>query len=478
MKLWQKIALISLLVVVLSVSAAALFVSQSYFDIMIRREKDSASSRHEYIATGIANQVTFERMRSSELLLSESRINDLIGTLAANMSGADTGIAVYGKDAVIIAQVPEVLKASSEFTDKVKNDGKAYLTVSKVNDAVYLIVGSTVILEGSPYYLFTTNDITTIYHNHETALDFIRIASVIFAVISALLLSALVYILLRPLSTVNASIRRIAGGRYEERAAEKGGAEFTELSHNVNMMAQSIEENVEELQDIADSRKRFIDDLAHEMKTPLTSIVCLADVLRIKKQISDKERTECADIIVEEAKRLKNLSGKLLELTVARSAELDLRDVNVREILSSVETAFTPIFERGFLYLEIHPTDAVIKADRELFLSLLYNLIDNARKASSIGGTVEVVCKKNNAVLSIAVIDHGVGIPESELKRISEPFYMVDKSRSRKAGGAGLGLSLCMEIAKQHNAELTIESEPGKGTAVTVTVPLGGDDVA
>lgn len=474
MKLWQKIALVSLLIVILSVSFTALFVSQSYFSMMIQREKDSAAARHAYISTDLENRIAIERLRTSATVLSDESKQKLISDFASERSDADSGVSVFTTDGITVYRNSDLPELSDEYTRKVKSGGLAFSTIIENGAGVFLIVGSSLSIENSNYLLYTFESITTVYQSHRTALGFIRTVSVIFAVLSAFGLLLFVWLVLRPLNAVNASIRDIAGGNYSARIKEKGGTEIVELSRNVNSMAQSIEDNVEELQGIADSRKRFVDNLAHEMKTPLTSIVCLADVMRIKKQISDKERTECADIIVEEAQRLKNLSGKLLELTVAGNAELDFKEVNIREILASIETAFTPIFDHSYLYLEIHPIDAIIKADRELFSSLLYNLIDNARKACSVGGTVEVTCKASAKALTIRIIDNGVGMSKSELKRITEPFYMADKSRSRKAGGAGLGLSLCMEIAKRHHASFRIDSEPNIGTTVTVTVPLGG----
>ena len=100
--------------------------------------------------------------------------------------------------------------------------------------------------------------------------------------------------------------------------------------------------------------------------------------------------------------------------------------------------------------------------------SLLYNLVDNAIKASPEKEAVGFSCKEDNGCALIAVSDHGRGIARDEQEKVFEPFYMTDKSRSRKAGGAGLGLALCAEIAEKHNAVISLQSEEGKGTTVTV----------
>ena len=115
--------------------------------------------------------------------------------------------------------------------------------------------------------------------------------------------------------------------------------------------------------------------------------------------------------------------------------------------------------------------DGTVMCDRELFKSLIYNLCDNAAKASEAGQTVRLRSKAADNGMIISVSDSGIGMTKDVLKKVTEPFYMADKSRSRKAGGAGLGLSLCVEIAKRHGARLTAKSKPGVGTSIFITVP-------
>ena len=105
-------------------------------------------------------------------------------------------------------------------------------------------------------------------------------------------------------------------------------------------------------------------------------------------------------------------------------------------------------------------------------LTAILNLVDNACKASLEGESVYVLGKRLGEKYAFAIVDFGVGIPEEEIARIMEPFYMVDKSRARKQGGAGLGLSLCQRIIRMHNGELHIDSTPGKGTWMTVLLDV------
>ena len=113
-----------------------------------------------------------------------------------------------------------------------------------------------------------------------------------------------------------------------------------------------------------------------------------------------------------------------------------------------------------------------VQGDADLLLDLLCNLVQNAAKASKPGAPVVVLCTADADTATLTVADRGCGIPPDQLARVTEPFYMVDKSRARRQGGSGLGLALCQRIAVAHDGTLKIESEPGKGTRVSVTLPL------
>ena len=259
---------------------------------------------------------------------------------------------------------------------------------------------------------------------------------------------------------------------------ERGSAELRTLARSINNMSASIDEREQKLREIADSRKRFADSMAHEMKTPLTSILGFADILRIKSAVSDSQRRDYATTIVEEAKRLRGLSAKLLQLASTDSTQLDLTDVPAGQLFADIAHTMAPILERRGIRLELLHKDAVLRVDRELFLSLLYNLIDNAAKASPEGGTVWLVQSALDGHIVLSVIDQGIGMKPDTVRRATEAFYMEDKARSRKAGGAGLGLALCDDICRRHGARLEIRSVYHKGTTILIHMDVAPPDSA
>ena len=244
----------------------------------------------------------------------------------------------------------------------------------------------------------------------------------------------------------------------------------------MNRMADAIEKNVNALQKVADDRRDFIANLAHEMKTPLTSILGFGDLLRIQRMVPDEQRQEYAGIIVEEAKRLRTLSGKLMELITVGNTTLEKEWIALPQLFGEVQAVLTPMMEKSGISLQAHPIAGMIWIDQELFKSLLYNLIDNAVKASAIGNVVILEAKRlaENRV-RFSIVDHGIGMKEEEIRQAVQPFYMADKSRTRKHGGAGLGLALCVEIVKLHGGELSMVSQPGEGT--TVSWEMEGKDL-
>lgn len=360
----------------------------------------------------------------------------------------------------------------SEYAARLQETQDCLTYLDHLDTKTYLTVGSAIELEGDRYLLLTGVDVSDLYGRYRTQVYQGLLLVAVFSLGIALVLLVCCRLLLRPLNRVNHALQELADGAYDNRLPETGGEEFRVLAHNLNAMADATAEKTRLLQETADSRKHFVDSMAHEMKTPLTSILCLGDLLRIRRSVTDQERQEYAGVIVEEAQRMKALSSKLLTLATADSSAPDFRDSSLVNLLETVQHAMQPILEQRGVRLTLAGEDIRLTVDRQLFQTLLINLIDNASKASEAGQQVLVCYTARKGMLILAVIDEGIGMSKEELRRATEAFWMADKSRSRKAGGAGLGLALCEEIVKLHGATMQMTSEPGKGTTVQLTVPL------
>ena len=468
MKLWQKIFISTLLLVILAVDVTAVLLLTNNHRLMVRREQERAASEYAYLSASLKDYVLYTRLQYNRILLSEEETADAVKTALQN-SGKNrkSGISLYYGEQQMATTSLCPQEIEHRLLDQIQ--GEERLSAILENDSCYYVLtASEIQLEGRLYRLVAATDITEVFDLRSSQIRYVQWMSIVCALTVACILLILVFWLLSPLDKINHSMRRIARGNYRERLPAKGSGELAELSRTMNIMADAVEKNVEGLERVADERKTFIDNLAHEMKTPLTSILGFADILRIKRVVTDKERQDYASVIVEEAKRLRALSGKLMELITVGGAQLDLQSVSLREILQETAVSLHPLLTERDVHLNCAAPNVYISADRELFKSLLYNLVDNAAKASAPGQTVEIISGYRNRLLYIDVRDRGIGIPEKELKRVMQPFYMVDKVRTRKSGGAGLGLALCVNIARLHHATLSIQSKVGKGTCVSI----------
>ena len=188
-------------------------------------------------------------------------------------------------------------------------------------------------------------------------------------------------------------------------------------------------------------------------------------------ELSEEERREAYHYIYSQGKRLESLSHKLLELVSMEQTPLQRRPINTKELEENIRATMRPILGRKHIRGKFTMEKGTIYGDRDLLLSVIYNLLDNASKAVCEGGFILLQGRRLDNGYEIKVVDNGRGIPEQEIDRITEAFYMVDKSRSRKEGGAGIGMALCQKIVTLHQGDMRIKSEVGEGTVVRLFLP-------
>ena len=218
----------------------------------------------------------------------------------------------------------------------------------------------------------------------------------------------------------------------------------------------------EKLQALNDRQSRFVADLTHELKTPLTSMIGYADLLR-SAPLDESRRRAAADAIYHESTRLESLSQQLLALQGLQTDSVTLGSVPVAAVFADVARSLPD----AALDCDA-PAGAAVRADRVLLADLLRNLVLNALHAEPKDGTVHLTCAEAGGQWRLTVRDNGCGIPAGALPHLTEPFYRVDKARARANGGSGVGLALCAEIAAAFGTNLELESTPGEGTTVAI----------
>ena len=309
------------------------------------------------------------------------------------------------------------------------------------------------------YSLYKLENVTYVWERMRLLGLGLAILSCVITMFVCLLLYLILNKVLSPLQKLNEGAKQIARGRYEERIAVGRKDEIGELSENFNQMAGAVQLRIEELKEAEWRRTLFMGNLTHELKTPMTAISGYAKTL-LTVRLPDEDREEALSYIYKESCRLERLSRKLMDLLLLEEEDaIELTEVCADVLFHNAAEACGRSLEEDGIHLECHGESEIFFVDVELFTEVLINLIDNARKASGSGERIILSAAEN----VIEVRDFGKGIPEEEKEKILEPFYMIDKSRSRKSGGAGLGLAITAMILKRHHCRLQIESEVGRG---------------
>lgn len=219
-------------------------------------------------------------------------------------------------------------------------------------------------------------------------------------------------------------------------------------------------------------RREFSANVSHELKTPLQTISGCAELLS-GGMVKDEDVPTFSRQIYSEARRLIALVEDIIKLSRLDEGESSMKKerVDLQEVARKTADMLAPTAKLACVDVQVQGDRCPVMGIPQLLEAIVYNLCDNAIKYNTENGKVQVIVKKekNKAVLTVS--DTGIGIPIHQQERVFERFYRVDKSHSKKVGGTGLGLSIVKHAAKLHQAEISLKSEPGKGTTVTIVFP-------
>jgi signal transduction histidine kinase len=339
----------------------------------------------------------------------------------------------------------------------------------QTKDEGYFIFITGLLAEPFGYFLLEYRlDITENILEMRNIQNTLLISVMGFSVIAAIGLYLILTKIFQPLMVVAKTSRKIASGKFNERIPIKTNNELAQVAIDFNKMAGRIEEQMILLEDEAINKQQFVDNFAHEMRTPLTSIYGYAEYMH-KAILEDGEAVELSERIMNRAGYLQEIANSLLQLAMLRDYAPNKKEIQVQHLFDDItQTIKVPMEDAGIKFV-CTPNADVIYGQEDLIKSLLLNLCLNALKACAPNkGTIYMEAKNIDGGISLSVTDNGCGIPVDSRSKVTEPFYRVDKARNRKDGGAGLGLALCKKIAEVHGAEMNIESEVGVGTIVKI----------
>lgn len=469
MKLAQKItlAVLAVLGAVLSLGGWLLIRAQFQRSLQARYEQAALEQLREQYS--LQTQLLMQGDAAPESTLLQ------YGSSVARYMGENRFFALFLENgSLVYSSVPARISYAWQ-QQAVENPSGGALHKTANGEWYYLAASAVAAPDGTAVYYLGVYDLTDVFADREAWLQSYFLIELFAFCAAALAIWLLIRRMTAPLARLEAASGQIASGAYGQRTGLGGRDEIGALSRSFDAMAAAVEDKIRQQQLEVRRREDFVSALTHEIKTPMTSILGYAELLRTG--VPDPEaREQAAGYIAHEARRLEALSWKLMELMHLTRQPPALGRVRLSALVLAVQRSQPP----NALPLAVAakteepgggpPGPVALQGDADLLCDLLDNLIHNARKAGPQDGCVHLDILVRAGDVLFTVWDTGCGIPAEELPRLTEPFYMVDKSRARAQNGSGLGLALARQIARLHGARLEFESAVGAGTRVRFAI--------
>lgn len=468
MKLWEKIFICTLVVFEAFFVPSTMYLINRSFKLNLQSEVDSGISEQNRFCDSIKlDMMLINRMQKNytEIDIDKNTIDSSIVSYMNYTASKKVYFQIWDSSGKMIYDDFKMASIKNKVQWNISENEASY-EINKIKDKNYLYVNKKINVYDNYYKISYVKEISWVYENYRFLYNILIKLNIFVCVTLVIVMMILSKIIISPVNKLIKSTQEIADGNFNERVNIKSKDEIGILAKNFNYMTGIIEDNINELKESADDKQRFIDDLSHELRSPLTSIIGYTDYLITNKDF-DEETFKALNYVYKEGKRLEKMSSKLMNLIVLRKEKPKMKNENIKEVLEEIKASMMPRLRDNNIELTVISEEFNILMDRELAIILIKNFIDNAIKACKDGGKININTYNNKNKI-IEIKDNGVGIPKEDIKKVFEPFYMVDKSRDRRNNGVGLGLSICAKIAEIHNAKIEVESEVGKGTTITI----------
>lgn len=467
MKFRYKVLIINIILLSIGIGTVGFFMIDKNvrlaMDSQIKNaidENNVLQSAVEYQLLGVAN--------SGKIIITNT-LTEVCPSITSGMSANQSEVYIIYNSLLVYTNAERQSEEPFHLTKDVELGEKQYILTHEDNRD-YIYVTSCSRVSNANLHIVNRRDITDAYDLINKQSGYFRLLLCIILILCSSMMYIASRLLTTPLEKLNKVSLAFGNGDYSIRSDIHTQDEIGMLSDTYNQMAQSVEDHVDALEDMIKRQDQFVADFTHEIKTPMTTIIGYADTIR-SRELSRENQIESASYIFSEGKRLEAMSFKLFDLIFAKQHEITKKEFWSGQLMESVANSMKPSLSRKEITLETTFENHRLLGDIDLLKSAFINLIDNARKASDTGSTIKFNGTLNESGYVISVQDFGTGISKEHISHITDAFYMVDKSRSRKEGGAGLGLSLACLIFKSHNACFAIESTLGVGTCISLTFP-------
>ena len=459
MKLWKKVYLITLIVITICVNIGFGGIVYFTYEQMLENEKNRCVSEFEILRQGMSSDVA--QMEQS-IQLNHTYFERYI---KAYDSYYDESIQVIGVvNDMVVGAIESNYVLPQENGLVVSEEGATVIYVSQILDQKH-----------SEYRIILRRDLIEFDSMWEVLYPLYIGGGIVLSLGMSLVLAFVVRMMLKPLDKLETAAKQMQEANWSTRVEVTSNDELAQLGNQFNAMADAVEENIYQLELQSIQKQELINNLAHEMNTPITSIRGFAEYMLIT-EISKEEQEECLGFISSESNRLKNISDTLLQMAQLQENDASLMEstFSINNLCERLKNLYSKSFSDKNVSFHLRCDVEKMYGNEVLIESLLRNLITNAYRAiqDKEAGCIGVKVFGDSTKITIVVEDNGCGIDEIHLKQIFEPFYRVDKERSRANGGSGLGLAFCKKIVELHRGEIIVESKLNEGTKFTVNFTI------
>ena len=458
MKFSQKLLLWTTIIIALTLGFSGFYFVNYVFETSLEREVGQALDENSILRFAFETAALNVPVKYD--LLQDSSVEQIASNLETSGQGTGRLLRICDEEKNVL-YAGDGFEADDELLNAAAENHYSYRVVP-LGERYYIQTQSGINALGRSLYLETLRDVTQVFEEREMGFTVYRRLMILMLLFGIVVMYFIASRLTKPIRLLVRATKEMAAGDYGYRARQVSNDELGELTQDFNHMSEVLEETIGQLEEEVQAREDFVGAFAHELKTPLTSIIGYADMLRSRK-LDEEKSLLSANYIYTEGKRLETMSLRLLDIIVTKKEGAKIRAISAETLFEYLRSMFLPNKSMEFVF-SYEP--AVVMADVSLIQTVLVNLLDNACKASEEGERIEISGHKEQDGYRFTVKDYGIGIPAEEVSKITQAFYMVDKSRSRSRNGAGLGLALSTEILTLHDSRLEIDSKVGEGTTV------------
>ena len=392
-------------------------------------------------------------------------------------------VSVYDKEGKQVSDIKNPYFKENDEDLKKALKGETAFTIMRIDNKVIINLSYPVTVDNVKIGILRySRDYTELYKSSEELINVVKMLSIIMVIVIFIISFIISNHITKPIIELTETTKKISQGNLDIYIYNKSNDEVGELGANFKIMVEKIKSQIETIKDDRDRlkelekhRKIFLDNVTHELKTPITTILGYSQIINQEDFKDEVFFKRGMNHIISESERLNRMVIELLELSKASANEFtyDFVEVDVNKLIKNTCEEMEIKAKKYDMVIKYSLEDNLkLYADWDKLKEVLINLIDNSIKYANVSSVININAFKEEGFICINVADQGKGIPQELVHDIFEPFYKVSKKDGREKGSNGLGLAITKAILEKHNGNIKIESETGVGTIVKIKLPV------